>query len=182
VDVRIIASTNRNLREMVEQKLFREDLFFRLNVYVMALSPLRGRAEDILILAEHFIEYFNQKFSKNFQTISPEAKEILLEHSWPGNVRELRNLIERVILSKEGTVITKEHLRFLASATPVTPAETFFQLPDTGIDLEEVEKNLMLQALEKAKWNKTKAAKLLRLSPPTFYYRLEKYELNERLS
>jgi DNA-binding NtrC family response regulator len=182
VDVRIIASTNRNLREMVERKLFREDLFFRLNVYAMALPPLRGRAEDILILAQHFIEYYNLKFGKNFQTLSPEAKEILLEHSWPGNVRELRNLIERLVLYEEGTVITKQHLRFLTSAAPVTPAETSFQLPDNGIDFEEMEKSLMLQALEKAKWNKTKAAKLLHLSPPTFYYRLEKHGLNERLS
>jgi two-component system NtrC family response regulator len=182
VDVRIIASTNRNLREMVERKLFREDLFFRLNVYAMALPPLRGRAEDILILAEHFIAYFNQKFGKNFQTISPEAKEVLLEHSWPGNVRELRNLIERLILYEEGTAITKQHLRFLTSAAPVTPAETTFLLPDNGIDFEELEKRLMLQALKKAKWNKTKAAQLLHLSPPTFYYRLEKYGLNERLA
>lgn len=182
VDVRIIAATNRNLREMVERKLFREDLFFRLNVYVMALPPLRERQKDILVLAEHFIAYFNQKFGKNFQTFSPEAKAILLEHSWPGNVRELRNLIERITLYEKGTVITKEHLRFLAPAAPVTSAEISLQLPDNGIDLEEMEKSLMLQALRKAKWNKAKAAKLLHLSAPTFYYRLEKYGLNERLS
>jgi len=182
VDVRIIASTNRNLRKMVERKLFRDDLFFRLNVYAMALPPLRERGDDILILAEHFIAYFNQKFGKNFQTTSPSAKAILLEHPWPGNVRELRNLIERIILSKEGIVITKEHLQFLAAAAPVTTAETSFQLPDHGIDFEEMEKSLLLQALKKAKWNKTRAAKLLHLSPPTFYYRLEKYGLNERLS
>lgn len=182
VDVRIIASTNRNLREMVERKLFREDLFFRLNVYAMALPPLRGRAEDILILAQHFIEYYNLKFGKNFQNFSPEAKAILWEHPWPGNVRELRNLIERLILSKEGTVITKEHLQFLVSAAPVMPAETFFLLPENGIDFEEMEKSLISQALQKAKWNKTRAAKLLNLSPPTFSYRLEKYGLNERLS
>ncbi len=182
VDVRIIASTNRNLREMVERKLFREDLFFRLNVYAMALPPLRERGDDILILTEHFIAYFNQKFGKKFQTLSPSAKAILLKHPWQGNVRELRNLIERIILSKEGTVITKEHLQFLAAAAPVTAAETFFQLPDNGIDFEKMEKSLMLQALKKAKWNKAKAAKLLHLSSPTFYYRLEKYGLNERLS
>jgi two-component system, NtrC family, response regulator HydG len=177
VDVRIIASTNRNLREMVERKLFREDLFFRLNVYAMALPPLRERGEDIFILAEHFMAYFNQKFGKNFQALSPEAKTILAEHLWPGNVRELRNLIERIILAEEGTVITKEHLRVLTSAAPATPAETSFQLPDTGIDFEEMEKNLILQALKKAKGNKTRAAKLLHLSSPTFYYRLEKYGL-----
>ncbi|MGH7595047.1 MAG: sigma-54-dependent transcriptional regulator [bacterium] len=182
VDVRIIASTNRNLREMVERKQFRDDLFFRLNVYAMALPPLRERGNDILILAQHFIAHFNQKFGKSFQTISPEAQEFLLEYSWPGNVRELRNLIERIILSKEGAAITKEHLRILTSAAPAAPPETSFLLPDNGLDFEEVEKNLIAQALQKAKWNKTRAAKLLNLSSPTFSYRLEKYGLKERPS
>jgi transcriptional regulator with PAS, ATPase and Fis domain len=182
VDVRILASTNRNLREMVGRKLFREDLFFRLNVYVMALPPLRERGDDILLLTEHFIAQFNQKFGKKFQTLSPEAKAILWEHPWPGNVRELRNAIERLILYEEGSVITKQHLQFLTPAAPAIPAESSFQLPDSGIDFEEVEKSLILQALQKAKWNKTKAAKLLHLSSPTFSYRVDKYGLKEPLA
>lgn len=183
VDVRVIASTNRNLKEMVEQKLFREDLFFRLNVYPIYLPPLRERPQDIMSLAEYFIEQFNVKFGKNFKEISPSAREVLLKHPWKGNVREIRNLIERIILSEEDTIIKKEHLSFIESSphkdevTPPLVSEAAFRLPEGGIDLEEVEKSLMLQALKLAKGNKTKAARLLNLSPPTFYYRLEKYHL-----
>lgn len=92
VDVRVIASTNKNLKEMVERKLFREDLFFRLNVYRIFVPPLRERPKDILILAEYFLKQFNIKFGKNFQEISSEAKNILSKYPWRGNVRELRNL------------------------------------------------------------------------------------------
>jgi len=182
VDVRIIASTNKNLKELVERKSFREDLFFRLNVYVMALPPLRERSEDIIQLAEHCIEYFNQKFGKKFRAISSEARAILLAHRWPGNVRELRNLIERIILFGEGTVIKKEHLRFLQTSAPSIPEETSFQLPENGMALQAVEKSLILQALKKAQWNKTRAAKLLKLSPATFYYRLKKHGLHKDFS
>jgi transcriptional regulator with PAS, ATPase and Fis domain len=164
---------------MVQRKLFREDLFFRLNVYVITLPPLRERPEDILELAAHFIAYFNPKFGKNFRAISPDAQAILLAHRWPGNVRELRNLIERVILSVEGTIIKKEHLRFLSTSAPAPDEPASFQLPQSGIDLVELEKNLMLQALKHAKWNKTRAAKFLKLTPAAFYYRLEKYGLDE---
>lgn len=175
VDVRIIASTNKNLQQLVEQKLFREDLFFRLNVYPLTLPPLRERRDDVLLLAKHFMDYFNQKFGKNFQTLSPEAQAILLQHTWPGNVRELRNLIERIVLAEEGMEIKKEHLRFLAASAPAPAAESSLQLTESGLDLEGIEKSLLRQALERANGNKTKAAKLLRLTPPTFYYRLKKY-------
>jgi len=178
VDVRIIASTNRNLAALMERQLFREDLFYRLNVFQIAIPPLRERREDILELAAYFIEAYNQKFGKNFQTLNAGAKAILLEYPWKGNVRELRNLIERIILAEKGATIKKEHLRFLANASPAPLAESSFHLPDRGLDLEEMEKSLMRQALKIAKWNKTRAAKLLHLSPPTFYYRLVKYGLD----
>lgn len=180
LDVRIVASTNRNLKAMMERELFREDLFFRLNVFSIVIPPLRERPEDILDLAEYFIAYFNQKFGKHFRKIASDAEAILLAHPWKGNVRELRNLIERIILAEDGTIIKKEHFRVLLAAAPATSLTSAFQLPAQGIDWEEMEKSLMLQALKMAKWNKTRAAKLLRLSPPTFYYRMAKYGLDEQ--
>lgn len=181
VDVRIVASTNKNLKERVEKGRFREDLFFRLNIYVINIAPLRERPDDIISIAQHYMEHYNIKFNKNFEQISPEAKQILLQHSWKGNARELRNLMERVLLFNDGSVIKKEHLDFMQVPSPQKDkAETDeFRLPDSGLSLEELEKKLILQALERAKWNKTKAAKLLNLSPPTFYYRMEKYGLKE---
>ncbi|MDQ7065657.1 MAG: sigma-54 dependent transcriptional regulator [candidate division KSB1 bacterium] len=175
VDVRIIAATNRDLKKEVENGLFREDLYFRLNVYAIHIPPLRKRPEDIISLAMHFMELFNIKFGKKFKRISPEAKAILLQLPWTGNVRELRNTIERIILFESGTVIKKEHLYFIEKPHPEKKSKTMFELPEEGIDLEEVEKNFIKQALELAKYNKTKAARLLRLSPPTLYYRLQKY-------
>jgi DNA-binding NtrC family response regulator len=176
-DVRVIASTNVNLKDLVKQKSFREDLLFRLDVYRIVIPPLRERPKDIVDLACYFLKQFNLKFGKNFQKISPDAKELLLKHPWQGNVRELRNLIERATLYHEEEVLQKAHLGYIQSAPLVTLSEETFKLSEKGIDLNELEKKLLLQALELAKGNKTKAAKLLNLSPPTFYYRLEKYGL-----
>ena len=175
VDVRIIAATNRDLKKDVEAGRFREDLYFRLNVYTIHIPPLRKRPEDIISLAHHFMEFYNIKFGKKFKSISPEAKAILLQQPWKGNVRELRNTMERIILFGKGTQIKKEHLYFIEQPRQERRAKVQFELPEEGIDLEEVEKNFIKQALELAKYNKTKAAKLLRLSPPTLYYRLQKY-------
>jgi DNA-binding NtrC family response regulator len=178
VDVRIIASTNRNLKAAVRQKLFREDLYFRLNVYTIEIPSLSDRPEDILPLAEHFLRFYNLRFAKDFSYIEPEAAEKLLEHPWKGNVRELRNLIERVVLSEDGPALKKDHLRYLETSLGPDPSDGVFQLTAKGIDLEELEKRLILQALELANGNKAKAARLLRLSPPTLYYRLEKYGIH----
>jgi DNA-binding NtrC family response regulator len=176
VDVRVIASTNRNLRESVEKGLFREDLFFRLNTYILNIPPLRERPTDIIDLTNYFMSENNIKFDKHFKEISSEAEAALLSHPWKGNVRELRNVIERMILFEEGPVVKKGHLHFITNNSPLEKKPgNDFDLPLGGVDLEEIEKKLMLQALERTKWNKTKAAKLLNLSPPTFYYRLEKY-------
>ncbi len=211
VDVRVIAATNRDLQEQVQQGTFREDLYFRLNVFRIVLPPLRERGEDVMLLAEHFLAQLNRKFSKHFTGFEPEAAEALLQRSWPGNVRELRNLIERLVLAEDGERVTLPHLAFLrplgmgryvpagstaltsgkstwdeSTAGPSAPAESSegaadeataerFRLPAEGLDLEDLEKALMRQALEQAKQNKAKAARLLNLSPPTFYYRLQKY-------
>ena len=177
VDVRIIASTNRHLQELVDQSLFRQDLFFRLNVYSITIPPLRKRPEDIVPLAKGFVEEFNRMFRKRVEKISSEAEARLLKHPWRGNIRELRNVIERIVLSIDEPAIRKEHLFFLEGPITESSFGMTVKLPEGGIDLEEVEKNLMLQALQVAKWNKTKAARLLNLTAPTFYYRLEKYGL-----
>jgi len=179
VDVRIIASTNRNLEEMVEQKLFREDLFFRLNVYPISIPSLKERPKDIISIAEYFVKEYNVKFGKNFQEISSEAKKRLLNHPWRGNVRELRNMIERVILSEDASIIDENHFLFIKSPSPNGSADIALKLSDKGIDkiLEEEEMKLLKQVLENANGNKTKAAKLVKLSLPAFYYRLEKYGL-----
>jgi two-component system response regulator AtoC len=178
VDIRVIACTNRSLEEMVKQKLFREDLFFRLNVYTIHIPPLRERHDDILFLSEHFLQHFNRKFGKRFGTIAAQAKEALANHPWKGNVRELRNVLERTILSEDEEVVEKEHLFGTTVSSMLENRENSFQLSPEGVDLEELEKDLILQALRVANGNKTKAAKLLKLSPPTLYYRLEKYGLS----
>lgn len=173
VDVRIIASTNHNLKELVKQHRFREDLYFRLNVYSIVIPPLRDRLEDVLPLAEYFVQQYNLRFGKNFQDIDPEAADVLLQQYWKGNVRELRNIVERVVLSEEDQVLRKEHLFFIDSSTPADPLD-IFRLTRGGIDLEELEKGLLLQALELSNGNKAGAARLLRLSRATFEYRLSK--------
>lgn len=176
VDTRVLASTHRDLETMVEEGMFRQDLYFRLNVYTIALPPLRQRNDDVVLLARFFLERFNQKFRKHFRDFDPAALDLLRAHTWKGNVRELRNVVERVVLSEQGEEITAEHLEMLggrrlrAAADPLT-------LPREGLDFEELEKRLLSQALEQAGGNKSQAARLLRMSPPTFYYRIEKYGL-----
>lgn len=177
VNVRVIASTNRSLEQLVRDRLFREDLFFRLNVYTINMPPLRQRQSDILVLAAYFMNYFNTKFGKDFKKLSPQARDVLLSHPWKGNVRELRNLIERVVLAEDGSVIEKKHLVGMTSFALQETSSSHIQLSEHGMDLEALEKNLIRQALEIAHGNKTRAAKLLNMSPPTFYYRLEKYGL-----
>ncbi len=177
VDTRVIACTNRNLEEMVKQKLFREDLFFRLNVFTIHIPPLREHPEDIPLLTEHFMQHFNRKFGKRFRAMTDQANESMAKHPWKGNVRELRNILERTILSEDGEIIEKEHLFGANSLSSPEYSENSFQLPPEGTDLEKLEKDLIQQALRMSNGNKTKAAKLLNLSAPTLYYRLEKYGL-----
>ncbi|MCH7675703.1 sigma-54-dependent Fis family transcriptional regulator, partial [candidate division KSB1 bacterium] len=177
VDVRVIASTNRNLNELVKQGKFREDLLFRINVYAIRIPPLRERPKDIIALAEFFSAQYSRKAKRENVKFSEEAKELLMQHAWKGNVRELRNVIERVVLFTESSTIRKGDLNFMEFSSAPKSEAGVITLPETGLPLEEVEKSLLLQALELAKYNKTKAAKLLNLTPPAFYYRLEKYGL-----
>ncbi|MCH9647196.1 MAG: sigma-54 dependent transcriptional regulator [Deltaproteobacteria bacterium] len=177
-NARIIASTNRDLKTMVKEGRFREDLYFRLNVFKFYAPPLRQRPEDIQPLAEHFLDRFNDKLKKRFQGLSPQAAKVLMEHPWRGNIRELRNLLERVVISEDDTLVRQEHLYFIDPApVPTNLVSEEIVLPVDGINLGQLERHLILQALARADGNRVQAARLLGLSPPTLYYRLKKYDL-----
>jgi len=177
VDVRVIAATNKNLEDAIETAGFREDLFYRLNVIKIFLPPLRERQEDILPLVLFYMDRFNVECGRNFRGLSKGAEALLLHYGWPGNVRELRNTIERVMLTEDDTIITEDHLAFLHNARRrVRSAEVpDVSIPPHGIDLEGLNKQFIMQALELSGGNKTGAAKLLGISRPTIIYRIEKY-------
>lgn len=169
VDVRVICATNKPLKDLVEQNRFREDLYYRINVFPLQLPALRERRKDIIPLADHFLHRCTQAMGKPHPQLTNEARQILFKCPWPGNIRELQNAIERaVILSEQGTV-GAEHLRFLTYAgegrQPQGEQVTF---ADDGVRLEQLELDLVKQALQKAKNNQTEAAKLLGLTRGKF--------------
>ncbi len=168
-DVRVICATNKNLEEQVEKGSFRQDLFYRINVFPLQLPSLKERSNDVILLAEHFLQLFSQAMGKPNPHIDDAAKRILKKYSWPGNVRELENAIERaVILSKDGT-ITPETLRFLSvPSAGVFGGAATFSIPEEGINLEDMERDLVRQSLRMAKNNQTAAAKLLGLTRGKF--------------
>jgi two-component system response regulator PilR (NtrC family) len=174
VDARVVTATNRDLEQQVRQGSFREDLFYRLNVIPIALPPLRGRRTDIPLLAEHFLAKHGEP--GRVRKIAPEALEALVAYAWPGNVRELESVVERTLLLADGEVIGLEDLpaavRMRGAPLPGVPID----VPDEGIDLEELERRLILRALEKAEGNVTRGARLLGLSRRTLQYRLEKIQ------
>ncbi len=183
VDVRIIAATNRELEKAVADGSFREDLYYRLDVIPIRLPPLRLRTGDIPLLVKHFLEKFAQESGKVAPTLTPEAIQVLLSHEWRGNVRELENLIERVVAFSSGGPVSEAdvkgwlHRALAPAAQPGVPTD----LPEDGLDLEElingIEKDLLIKALERSKWVKKKAARLLKLNTRSFRYRLEKYAI-----
>jgi DNA-binding NtrC family response regulator len=178
VDVRIISATNKDLQKAIEEKTFRNDLYYRLQVIPIQLSPLRERREDIIPLANHFINVYNTDFNKKVQGIAGMAECILMEYDWPGNVRELKNVIERAIILGSDDTLMLEHLplEIVAKTAPQcsTPLSAF-RLPPEGIDIEEVEKELIRQALDSTEWNQSKAAKKLNLGIDAFRYRMKKF-------
>jgi two-component system, NtrC family, response regulator AtoC len=181
VDVRIISATNKDLQKSIEEKTFRNDLYYRLQVIPIFLPPLRERREDIIALATHFIEVYNRDFNKKVQGIAPMAERMMVDYAWPGNVRELKNVIERAIILGNDETLLVEHLpmEMVAQATAEGGAAlapvTAFRLPPEGIDIEEVEKELIRQALESTEWNQSKAAKKLNLGIDAFRYRMKKF-------
>jgi two-component system response regulator PilR (NtrC family) len=183
VDVRIIAATNKELEEAVKEKRFREDLFYRLNVIQIKLPPLRDRREDIQILANHFLKKYSQELSKSISNIAPEAIQILLNYEYPGNVRELQNIIERAVALESSSDLTAHNLSSYLSEQPLLRKGAIdIEIPNEGIDLEkmveDLERTLLLKALDRTKGIKKKAAELLHINFRSMRYRLEKYRLN----
>lgn len=169
VDFRLISATNENLEKMVEEGKFREDLYYRLNVFTIYVPPLRERRSDIPILANHFIQKFARQMNKPILKISDEAMEILLNHSWPGNVRELENAIERAMV--------------VGKTSEIQPADLPFRWErvqqDDANSLEEVEKNHILRMLKKFDWNISKTAAALKIDRVTLYNKIKKYGLQK---
>ena len=185
VDVRIICASNKNIEEHVKNKQFREDLYYRLNVFPISLPPLRERVEDILPLARVFVERYAIKMGKFPLNMSKNVERIIASNKWEGNIRELKNCIERAIILCKGDMIIEKHLPVAVVKGATSDGDNGkgkiiktvdINLPSEGICLDELEKTLVLQALKKSKNNKTKAAKLLGLSRGTFRYRIEKIE------
>jgi DNA-binding NtrC family response regulator len=177
VDVRVISATNRNLQDEVRQGRFREDLFYRLNVLPIALPPLRERVEDIPKLVEFYVDAYNTEFKKRIKGVTPEALRQLERYPWPGNIRELRNAVERAMLLAEGETLTPADLAGTA-AGPVRLSDQV-ELPAAGIDLEQLERSLLIQALQRTGWNQTRAATLLGLNRDQIRYRIEKFQLEK---
>jgi transcriptional regulator with PAS, ATPase and Fis domain len=182
IELLVMATTNRNLAEAVKTGEFRQDLFFRLNTFYMHIIPLRERKEDIPILASHYLSYFASKYNnKKIRMFSPETEKLLISYGWPGNVRELKNLVERFVVLENTEIIEPEQLpswlidQSKNSISVNQAPDNGFTLPESGISLESVEKDLIMQALEKSDHNKAEAARLLHLSYDTLRYQLKKF-------
>jgi two-component system response regulator AtoC len=180
LDLRVVAATNKNLREAVKEGAFRQDLYFRLNVIQILIPPLRERLEDIVPMTKFFIEHYNRKFKRNIEGVNDAAAKLLLSHDWPGNVRELRNAIERAMILEDSARITPQSLPIAISrpepgsvaALPMT-----VDVPADGLSLEDNERSLLVRALEKTSGNQTQAARLLRITRDTLRYKMKKFNL-----
>ncbi len=177
VDVRIIASTNADLEQMVKEGKFREDLYYRLNVVTIEIPPLRERKDDIPLLANHFLKKYTALYNLPMKKISDEAMKILQEYEWPGNVRELENAIERAIILSDGGVIKPDDLP--EKIREKTASRISEKSSLVGLTLEELEKRYILQVLDETGWNKNKAAQILGIDPSTLYRKLQRYGLSK---
>jgi DNA-binding NtrC family response regulator len=175
VDVRVIAATNRDLEQEVQTGKFREDLFYRLHVMPVTLPPLRERDGDIRLLIEYYIDRFNREFRKKVRGLNDEALALLERYRWPGNIRELRNAIERSMLLVDHDWLTPSDF---PSLTRHASSASMFRLPPEGVNLEDVERQLLVQALERSGWNQTHAGQLLRINRDQVRYRIEKFGLH----
>ena len=170
-NVRVIAATNRDLKKAVERGDFREDLYYRLQVFDIPIAPLRERKADIAPLSEAFLAEIGKSFGRPPAGLTREGREALLQHDWPGNVRELRNALERAAILCEGGLIGAQHLSLDRATRPLQAATT--------TDLKTVERDTIEQVMRDSRWNKSKAAKRLGLSRTQLYVRLRKYDLEQ---
>ncbi len=177
IDVRVLAATNRDLEAMVKEKRFREDLFYRLNVIPLDVPPLRQRRDDIIVLMDYFLRKHGANSGGKPMKVSNDARRMLLDYAWPGNVRQLESAIERALLLAESDEITVEDLPMEIRDVARIEGSGGFKLPAEGIDFEQLEKSLLIQAMDQTNWNITRAAKLLGLSFRTMQYRLDKFGL-----
>jgi two-component system, NtrC family, response regulator AtoC len=177
VDVRVVGATNRKLETEVKEGRFREDLYYRLNVLPIELPPLRARPGDLPLLINYYVDAYNREFRKRVHGVDANAIAALKAYGWPGNVRELRNAVERAMLLAEGPTLTLGDFP-VAAASPARLTEQV-DLPASGIDLEQLERSLVVQALERSGWNQTKAAGMLGLNRDQIRYRVEKFKLEK---
>jgi DNA-binding NtrC family response regulator len=179
VDVRVLAATNRDLEAMVKESHFREDLYYRLNIIPITIPPLRNRRDDIPPLIDFFIAKHNGELNRRIKGLTPSAFNLVMDYAWPGNVRQRESAIERAILLCEGDEIQIEDLPVEIRQQSQPSGAFDFKLPPEGISFDEVEKSLIVQAMEQTNWNITRAAKLLDLSFRTLQYRLEKFGIKK---
>jgi PAS domain S-box-containing protein len=179
LDLRVVAATNKNLREAVKEGAFRQDLYFRLNVIQILIPPLRERRDDIMPMTKFFIDHYNRKFKRQIEGVSDGSAKLLLGHDWPGNVRELRNAIERAMILEETALITPSSLPIAITRPEGGPMAlpAVVQIPADGLSLEDNERHLLVQALEKTDGNQTQAARLLRITRDTLRYKMKKFNL-----
>ena len=183
IDARIIAATNRDVKSAIEEKVFREDLYYRINVFPIHIPPLRDRREDILPLLDFFIHRFSRNFNKKIREVSRDALDLFKRYSWPGNVRELRNVIERICIMQNEAVILPEHLPTeIWGGAPMTESGLSFEIPSEGISLEslieDIEKKYIEKALEVSGGNVAKTSRILNVPRGTLRYKLGKYNLD----
>ena len=178
VDVRVIAATNRDLRDEIKKGNFREDLFYRLHIVPLEIPPLRERTGDLQLLLNHFTQSLALQYNVEPTVYSKSAIKCLKAYSWPGNVRELRNLCERMSILLAGQTIEVENLPTEMKNAQRPQQDNLVSLPDTGLSLEKVEIELIRQALDKTSGNQSRAARLLGLTRDTLLYRMKKYALN----
>ena len=168
MDFRVIAATNQDLEGLVAENKFRKDLFFRINVARIHLSPLRERREDIPLLVDHYLQAYSARLGRQMEGPSPEAQACLLRYEWPGNVRELKNVLEALLIARDGGPITLMDL-----------PECVRRHQGAHKSATSIERELLLSALSAAKWNKSKAAQQLHWSRMTLYRKMAKYHIDE---
>jgi two-component system response regulator AtoC len=184
VSVNIMAATNTNLEEALREGTFREDLYFRLNMVSIEVPPLRDRGEDVILLARSFIGKFSEEYGKSVEGITDEAEECLLNYAWPGNVRELKNVVERAVLLGTASKVTLDSLppalrRGKRVCRSATPEGVVIPIPSAGITLADAEKVLLKSVLEMTGWNKSRAARMLKISRPRLARKIEKYSIEK---